>query len=231
MTEPVPIVARAEAECGLPGLADLVKALNPRVRLARSSGAQGHVDAWAVARAVYEYAARADVQMALKVMNHQPDGRVRPGRPKTSHRLVIDELVRAGVVNDRTVRAWVYEWYTPAEDDGEPHGVAVKLQLKPGCPEKEFQEIVARNSKDRLADWVESLLKGTEEDTDAAVERDIPGPKELADSVAHKLQKFFFINGHPILRTRAQKDAFSKRLNVLFAQMNLEWELMPHERH
>lgn len=230
MTEPVPIVARAEAECSLPGMGALIKALQPRVNMARSSGAQGHIDAWSVARAIYEYAARADVQSAVKALNHLPDGRVRPGRPKTAHRLVMDRLVSDNLVTHRTLCRWVYEWFTPAEDGSEPRGVAVKLKLKPGCPEGEFCDIVAQNTP-RLADWVDGILKGTEEDTEAAVERDIPSPKELADAVARKLQAVFFRNGHPVLHTRAQKDAFSKRLNQLFAQMQLEWELMPHERH
>ena len=230
MTEPVPIVARAEVECSLPGLAAFVKGLVAPIKKAREKNAEAHTHGWQVARAIYEYANRSEVQTALKAINHQPDGRVRPGRPKTAHRLAIDELVRQGLVNDRTVRRWVYEWYTPAEEEGEPRGVSIKLELKPDCAEKDLFGTVAQNSS-RLADWVEGLLKDTEEDTAAAVERDIPSPRELADAVANKLEKVFFRNGHPILRTRAQKDAFSKRLNQLFAQMNLEWELMPHERH
>ncbi|MBE7462304.1 MAG: hypothetical protein HS116_02315 [Planctomycetes bacterium] len=154
MKEPLPIVVQAEAEDSLPGLGLFIQALKPAVVNARHRRAEAHVAGWNVARAIFEYSARADVQARIKQLNYAPNGKMNPGRPKTAHGLVMDAAAERGM-SRKTLEKWVYEWFSPGDKDTEPSGVSVLLKLKPGCGEKQFAENVVAKAK---PEYVEELL-------------------------------------------------------------------------
>ncbi len=225
---PPALVAKAEVESALPGLAEFCSDFGPRLSLARKTSAEARIQQWDLARRIFEYAARADVQARVAAMNRLPGGNVRPGRPKTAHGLVCDELVRREKIGERTLWRWLAEWYRPGNDSRPAGGISILLKLRCGCPQKEFSAIVSGNSAER----VEGLLAQLSGQGGADESEDESDPRELGREFAQKIFKFMFRrddNGkiQPRIRTRAETNAFFREANTQLDALGIPCELVP----
>lgn len=224
-----PIVVQAEAETALPGLAVFVKSVAPTIQVARKSYAEARIAGWNVARSIFEYSARPDVQARVKVLNTGPDGKNKAGRPRTAHGLVMDHLAEQEVVTRRTIEKWVYEWYRPGDKDEPATGVAQILKLKPSCGEKEFHEAV-RKTPDTSA-FVETVLEGLAEQTGGeAEEPDNLPPAKWADKTLRPLMREFFdAHGNPRVLPKPKVKALAEKLGHVLEPFG--WAIAPKAKH
>ncbi|GMV82140.1 MAG: hypothetical protein AMXMBFR7_33240 [Planctomycetota bacterium] len=227
MKDAAPIVVQAEAEDALPGLGLFIQSLKPAVMNARCRRAEGHVAAWNVARAIFEYAARADVQTRVDAMNRLPDGKLKPGRPKSAHGLAMDAIEAKGLVTRRALEKWVYEWYSPGSDDEPATGIAALLKVKPGCAEKHFAEHVRKPSE---PEFVEDLLAKLAEqrggDTD---EPDLPPAKWAEKALKPLMRQFYDASGHPRALPKTKIRALAEQLDNVLEPFG--WAVAPKAKH
>lgn len=225
-----PIVVQAEAEVALPGLAHFVKVVTPSIQATRKSYADARISGWNVARQIFEYSARADVQARVKALNTGPDGKNRPGRPRTAHGLVMDHLAQEGVVTRRTIEKWVYEWHRPGDGQSPPMGVAQVLKLKPACSEKDFLDAARKNAADTAA-FVESTLEALA--AQSGGDQDDPEklpPTQWADKVAKPiLRELTDAQGQPKVVAKARLKALAEKLDAVLDPFG--WAVAPKAKH
>lgn len=223
-----PIVVQAEAEDALPGLALFVHGMKNCVMAARKQNAIAHITKWNVARAIFEFSARADVQACVKAMNRQPDGKLKPGRPKTAHGIVMDTMAAKNLVTRRSIEKWVYDWYRPGHGDEAPSGISVLLKLKPGCAEKEFHQLTSQNPDPAFVE--DTLEKLSEQRGGESDEPDNLPPAQWADKTLRPLMREFFDpHGNPRVLPKPKVKALAEKLAHVLEPFG--WAIAPKAKH
>lgn len=222
----VPVINEDAPAPALPGVTDLVVTLRPLCRDARARNAAAHLAAWRVMALVHAHAQRADVQAKVYELNHLPDGRVRPGRPRAAHRLIIEALARDGVFCSesgktqldehrclRTLDGWHAEW----------RAVAPALGLEPGDSHALFS--AWNDAQTDLAERVDAALDKAHEFTaraaaDAGQER--PDPAALARQFTGWVARHLLDgDGRPRLRGRNELTEFAQAVEAQFESLGL----------
>ncbi|MCX7805925.1 MAG: hypothetical protein N3A38_12150 [Planctomycetota bacterium] len=203
------------AAARLPGIEAFVARWVAPVTAARRKGAEARVEAWDAIRACYEYGKRPEVQAQVAALNRLPDGRAKPGRPHTGHRLAMEALAAKAGIPLRTLESWQREW----------NAASAILGIDSGCDCREFSAIIAENSRD-LPGWVESLRKDEPEDGAAPA----PRIEDVVDAAIRRLDALLRRAGEAPLRSRRVQAILAERLAALLARYGLEAEIVFHER-
>ncbi|MBE7465429.1 MAG: hypothetical protein HS116_18280 [Planctomycetes bacterium] len=159
---PAPIVASAR-NAELPGLGKLVKDLKPAAVAAWRSDAEARLQRLELCRELCVFGEREEVLAEIEKIN-RPDGKAKPGRPKTGYRLAMERLSTESGVPFRTLERWMLEWRRFAD----------LIQVDPSHAETlgDFCGHEAKASKMSLEAWISSVL-------DEQVEREARADNDL----------------------------------------------------
>jgi hypothetical protein len=247
MTEPVPIIAKAEAEPAFAAGMALLLELKPLARKAYEKTGEYKLLRMEICRRACALSLdpRAKAEAAQKYQIEKLKDGYLGGRPASVHSLFFDDLANTTGIARKTLRHWLGEWNEFAEALGIPLDEKEEVRVgktplqtlyegsiptRDRTPPRLYEGSVAtrdRTSPPSITDWIEHVL---EQSGHAVTPRDPPTPDLLAQHFVEQVEKFFTHKKADVLRTRAQKDAFAKRCNVLLRRKDLGWELMPHDR-
>jgi len=224
LNEPPAHVARAEVDAGFKVLANAV--LNAWVDQ-RAAQDRADVHGLEVGRLICEHAERPDIQTRVEIANTKKNG-----RPKTAPCWLAEEIFKAGQNGpsirhmERCARAWL-----KAQKKGLPINTPIRIAEASELILNVSDRCDAEGAQLRPDDMQPSpeRLFAPNADADADANASEPfDPERAGASLARKIHAYFYTpEGHPIMRTKAQKNAFMKHVNDSLGTCEIDWEFYP----
>lgn len=217
MKEATAIVAPAPA-VEFDGIQKLAKAIHGEWAAQRKAQDSADAHGLEIGRLICEFAKRPQVAAQLAVINAKKNG-----RPQAAHCYVAEQLIVSGEVSslsqrhlERCARA-----FQKAQKKGLPIGTAIKIAEASDIIKK-----VAEKSVEESTPSPERLFNT--EPNETASEENKFDPDVAALKLARSVRSFFYDDSNnPRLRTKAQKDAFAKKLDEAFSELGIEWAIYP----
>ncbi|MCZ7645258.1 MAG: hypothetical protein M5U26_08240 [Planctomycetota bacterium] len=213
-----PIVSPAAAAADLPGLGSLCNQLNKAAADAWKADAGARLARLEICRRLCCFGREPAVVAEVERIN-KPDGKARPGRPKTGASFALEGLSKTSGVPKRTLERWYAEWRRIAKLLG--------IDLHDDRSFPEYVKKLAASRGQTPEAWLSERLDAEEELIRKAVEDllKLP-PKKFAEKivapVAGKLRRLLKTpTGHTRMLDAAQRKALREQLNQALAGTGL----------
>ena len=222
-SNPPAIVAQAEPDDGVKSLAKAVSKAWTEQRQAQDKADAHGLE---IGRLVCEYAERADTQARVAVANEKKNG-----RPKAAHCWVAEEIVKASGGKGPSIRHLerCARAYLKAQKNGLPINTPIRVAEASDIISKVADRLDADGKPlqpDDMQPSPERLFEIEAEEGDDDEKKFDPEREAL--TLAKKIQNFFYTpEGHPKLRTKAQKTVFAKHVNKTLETIGIDWEFFP----